>query len=83
MFIAHLPAGYLVARHLANGHERRKWLIIAGLCASILPDLDLLWFYLIDNRQTAHHAYVFHWPLFWIFLACLGLAVARLANWPN
>lgn len=36
----------------------------------------MLWFYLVDNRQTLHHEYVFHWPLFWTALALVGAVVA-------
>ena len=56
MFVAHIPAGYLLTRYLSRGHADRKALILTGLVASVLPDTDLLWFYLVDNRQTAHHA---------------------------
>jgi inner membrane protein len=81
MLIAHLPAGYLLSRRLSKNRDNRAWLIFAGLCASILPDFDLLWFYLIDDRQHIHHAYLFHWPLFWIALASVAFALARLMRW--
>ena len=81
MFIAHLPAGYLVSRALAGRCPQRAGLIATGLLASVVPDLDLLWFYLVDNRQTPHHSYIFHWPLFWIGLACAGLIVTRALRW--
>jgi len=81
MLIAHLPAGYLVARQVARNRPTRKWLILTGLCASILPDLDLFWFYLVDGRQTVHHTYLFHMPLFWISLAAMAFAIARLTDW--
>lgn len=77
MFLAHLPAGYLLARHLSKGQVRRKALIATGMIASVFPDTDLFWFYLVDNRQTAHHAYIFHWPLFWLMLALLAWLIAR------
>ncbi|MGA0615865.1 metal-dependent hydrolase [Paracoccus sp. KR1-242] len=80
MFIAHLPAGYLMTRHFAIKRPHRRLLILTGLCASILPDLDLLWFYLIDGRQTAHHAYLFHAPLFWIFMGILAFIITRLTR---
>ena len=80
MFIAHLPAGYLLTRRIAAGSGNRRGLMAAGLAASVLPDLDLIWFYLVDNRQSVHHAYLFHWPLFWIALAGLTLGAARLAR---
>ena len=81
MFIAHLPAGYLLARWLSRDQPHRKALIATGLVASVLPDTDLLWFYLVDQRQTVHHSYVFHWPLFWVACAACAWAVARIMNW--
>jgi inner membrane protein len=69
MFIAHIPAGYLASNLIAQKQTNRFRLLAFGIGCSILPDLDLLWFYLVDNRQTAHHAYIFHWPLFWCALA--------------
>lgn len=83
MFLAHMPAGYLVARRLSEGRAHRKALIATGLIASVLPDIDLFWFYLVDNRQTAHHAYVTHWPLFWVGLALVAWFIARVANKPQ
>ena len=81
MFIAHLPAGYLTTRlllrrrRLPDGIGRR--LLALGLVASVLPDLDLFYFYLIDARQTLHHEYWPHLPVFWAALAAplLGAAV--------
>ena len=71
MFIAHLPAGYLATRALRPRLPRDQWgrLLAVALICSVLPDADLLWFYLVDHRQTEHHAYVTHWPLFWVALA--------------
>ncbi|MFA5185006.1 MAG: metal-dependent hydrolase [Patescibacteria group bacterium] len=65
MFIAHLPAGYLLTRALQRRLKTTKYLWL-GLLASILPDFDLLYFYLIDHRQTLHHEYWIHLPLFWL-----------------
>ncbi|SHE83271.1 inner membrane protein [Loktanella atrilutea] len=79
MFIAHLPAGYLATRAMACRLDvprgLRGRLMAFGLVCSVLPDADLLWFYLVDNRQTEHHDYVTHWPLFWIALAALAAAL--------
>jgi len=77
MFIAHLPAGYLVSHVLAGARAERRSLVATGLFCSALPDTDLLWFYLLDNRQTPHHEYLFHWPFFWIAVAMV-LAGATL-----
>ncbi|MCA3439025.1 MAG: metal-dependent hydrolase [Rhodobacter sp.] len=81
MFIAHIPAGYLLARYQSRDHPDRKALILTGIAASVLPDTDLLWFYLVDQRQTVHHSYVFHWPLFWLGCAVCAWAVARVGHW--
>lgn len=84
MFVAHLPAGYLATRALlrrrtlADGVRRR--LMALGLAASVLPDLDLLYFFLVDERRRVHHAYVTHKPFAWIgalAVAALALRMAR------
>lgn len=76
MFIAHLPAGYLATRGLNRrfglAPDRARSLLAVALLCSVLPDFDLLWFYLVNDRQTAHHAYITHWPLFWIAVAALA-----------
>jgi inner membrane protein len=69
MFIAHIPAGYLASSLIVQKQTNKCRLLAFGIGCSVLPDLDLLWFYLVDNRQTGHHAYIFHWPLFWCALA--------------
>jgi len=63
MFIAHLPAGYMLSKGVvALGHLRRlgeqtkRRLIAAGMIGAIIPDIDLLYFYLIDHRQHGHHS---------------------------
>lgn len=70
MFIAHAPAGYLLGSSIA---ERLRHLPLSAKCViavclfgSLAPDLDMLYFYLIDHRQTHHHKYITHWPLLWI-----------------
>lgn len=74
MFIAHLPAGYLATRWLINklSHPSTKqqqlWLLGIGLLGSVLPDVDLLYFYWIDQRQHNHHSYWTHTPIFWLVI---------------
>ncbi|MDH2328726.1 metal-dependent hydrolase [Cereibacter sp. SYSU M97828] len=70
MLIAHLPAGYLLADGLSRGRRDRGALIAAGTVSAILPDLDMFWFHLVNGRQNLHHDFLFHWPLFWVALAC-------------
>lgn len=50
------------------------WFILLG---SVLPDVDMLYFYLVDNRNTNHHLYWTHLPIFWV--AVLG-GVAVIAT---
>jgi inner membrane protein len=79
MLIAHLPAGYLLARRiaprLAAAAADARRLMAVGLTASVLPDIDLVYFYLADGRQTLHHDYWTHIPAFWpaAMLAAAGL----------
>lgn len=67
MFLAHLPAGYLLTKQIQRRMHEMKYLWI-GLVASVLPDIDLLYFYFIDHRQTLHHEYWTHLPIFWLTL---------------
>ena len=65
MFIGHLPAGYLATT------------AVLGRAASVLPDLDLLYFYFVSDRRQVHHAYLPHLPL-----ACLAaMGAAALVLW--
>jgi len=82
MITAHLPAGYVLTTAL-----RRRWPEVplwVGLVASVFPDVDLLYFYLVDHRRTPHHHYWTHLPLPWLALtACtlVGLRVASRRQW--
>ncbi len=86
MFLAHLPAGYLMARRLAPrlapDRPRARRLMAVCLVASVLPDIDLLYFYLVDARQTLHHDYWTHVPAFWLVAAGSAVALFRLARVP-
>lgn len=85
MFIGHLPAGYLWTRFLTrNGASSvAKPLLATGLAASVLPDLDLLFFYVIDNRQYLHHSYWPHIPILWGFVFCTLAPVAIILRAPK
>lgn len=79
MFIAHVPAGYLLGRFgipAAFRENRPVWSTL--LFFSAAPDLDLIWFYTVGARRVAHHAYISHWPLFWTALAASALLVSAL-----
>jgi len=79
MFVAHLPAGYIVSRLvsplMAPSAVSRSALLVAALAGSVFPDLDLLYFHLIDGRRHHHHRYLTHLPWTWglaLLVAWLG-----------
>lgn len=77
MFIGHLPAGYVLTKTIQEKAKIKKYLLL-GLVASILPDLDMLYFYLIDKRQHLHHSYWIHIPFYWIILGLFTFAILRI-----
>jgi inner membrane protein len=79
MLIAHLPAGYITARVVG---VQAGWPLAAALLGSVLPDFDLFWFYLVDDRAVHHHRYWVHAPGFWAISAVVALVVLRgQARW--
>ncbi|MDH5325615.1 MAG: metal-dependent hydrolase [Gammaproteobacteria bacterium] len=90
MFIAHACAGYLWTRHFIRSNENRELssklvpYVGFGIFCSILPDLDLLYFYTLDNRQNPHHSYWTHMPFFWLTVSALvyGIGTRLLRKIP-
>ncbi len=85
MFIAHLPAGYLVGRAILSAgpsaaRARPALLLGTSLVASVFPDLDLAWFYWVDDRQHLHHTYWTHIPSFWLVSGLAATALAVLCR---
>ncbi|MGH1479449.1 MAG: metal-dependent hydrolase [Geminicoccales bacterium] len=82
MFIAHAPAGYIVAhiteKIISKDRNETKIIIIFGLLFSILPDFDMIYFYTIDNQQHLHHSYWTHIPVFWLSCSLFFLALSRI-----
>lgn len=68
MFIAHLPAGYILTKVMPP-KKKSAALWATGLFFAIAPDLDLVYFYLFSARKIPHHAYISHWPILWLALA--------------
>src|SRR5438309_11966760 len=71
MFIAHIPAGYLLTRTLT----RDRKLLALGMAASVLPDADLLWFYFVDHRQHGHHSFATQLPFDCLVATLFALAL--------
>jgi inner membrane protein len=80
MFIAHLPSGYLSGCYASGffSPNFRKSIFSGFLVGSILPDIDVLYFYLIDHGRHHHHHYWTHLPVFWVASLALGLSIALL-----
>ncbi|MFP5390627.1 MAG: metal-dependent hydrolase [Gammaproteobacteria bacterium] len=83
MFIAHAPVGYLLGssfiKRAGTAPITATMAIWVSILGSLAPDVDMLYFYLIDHRQTHHHKYLTHWPVVWLtLLVCaLGWRLAR------
>ncbi len=71
MLIAHLPAGYILGT-AARRRASSSAVMAAALIRSVAPDFDVIYFYASGGR-VHHHAYVTHWPLFWLVAAVLVL----------
>ena len=79
MFIAHLPAGYLFGKAATRlSGLKTKQLVVWTAIGGILPDADLLYFYLVDNQSTHHRYYPSHWPITWLILFVISLLLFRL-----
>lgn len=69
MIIGHLPAAYIISRHLLRRmavSQNALWMLLfAGLVGGVFPDLDMFYYHLVDLRQHHHHSYWSHWPLVW------------------
>lgn len=74
MITAHLPAGYLTGRVMAA----KGPLLWAAIIGGVFPDLDLIWFFLVDDRALHHHHYWVHIPGFWAAVAAFGLTVIKV-----
>jgi inner membrane protein len=89
MFIAHFPAGYLGACAIESclpssiSISVRRKIFRAFVLGSILPDLDMFYFYWIDRQQHLHHEYWTHLPIFWLAVYGVVLAQSRLSQHPN
>ncbi|MCF2904008.1 metal-dependent hydrolase [Octadecabacter sp. CECT 8868] len=69
MITAHIPSGYVFGRLLQNSGARWPLILPAAVVGGILPDFDMIWFYLIDDRAFHHHRYWVHIPAFWALVA--------------
>ena len=69
MLTAHLPSGYCLGKI-------KGWcgpVFAAAIVGAVLPDIDLLFFYFVDDRAIHHHRYWVHVPFFWAVIASITL----------
>jgi len=59
------PTRYPIDSRIRNTPLSARAIIAACIAGSLLPDVDLLYFYLVDGGHTHHHKYVTHWPIAW------------------
>jgi hypothetical protein len=80
MFVAHMPAAYLVGKMIAQRWPQamRPAVWCALLLGSIAPDLDLLYFYWLSDRSINHHVYPPHVPIVWLLTTVLGFLALRV-----
>src|SRR4051812_31178025 len=81
MIIAHLPAGYVVSklsyRRFRSCMVSWKMFCLAAILGAMVPDLDMLYFHLADQRRHHHHTYFTHYPVTWLAL----LAISTIWLW--
>ncbi len=73
MITAHLPSGYLLA-------GAARWsgpIMLAALIGATFPDLDLLWFFFVDDRAFHHQRYWVHAPAFAMICSAVLIALTR------
>ena len=84
MIFGHLPSGYITSKLLLKNFQNRSVntnvFICWGMFGAISPDIDLLYYLLIDPSQPQHHhhKYVTHFPIFWLTLLLISLLWLRL-----
>ena len=83
MLIGHLPSGYILGRFAPKSWRETPCFMTAAMIGAVIPDIDMLYFHLVDGGRTHHHAYITHWPLFWLASGIVALSVIRLLGWPH
>jgi hypothetical protein len=79
MIIAHLPAGYILSKLAYKGFashiDNYRAFMWRGIFGALAPDMDLLYYHLIDHRRTLHHKYFSHYPIFWLTLIIIAIGL--------
>jgi len=76
MVFAHLPAGfittYLTKKLWCKKLTKKEiwWTFFIGTLAGVLPDIDTLYYYLIDS-SLSHREFITHTPILYVAIFCL------------
>ncbi|MFH2104880.1 MAG: metal-dependent hydrolase [Parcubacteria group bacterium] len=76
MIFAHAPAGFIAAyitrKIWRRGLSRRQtsWLYFIGTLGGILPDIDTLYYYLVDSHFS-HRELITHTPILYIVICAI------------
>jgi len=81
MFLAHIPIGLALGR-LISKRQLTLPVIAISMLGAILPDLDLIRFYIFDNHQRHHHDYWTHIPAIWGSIVFGWFLLAKLLKRP-
>lgn len=84
MIIGHLPAGYVFSKFIFPRFEgfvaSSRGFPAAGIAGAVAPDLDMIYFYLVDHRQHHHHSYWTHYPIIWLVLLSLSVLWLKIGQ---
>ncbi len=84
MIIGHLPLGYLSTKIVGSMFKKNiakmNLFIFAGIFGSILPDLDMFYFYIFDHRQHHHHTYWIHIPIYWGIILLFSFLILYISK---
>lgn len=81
IFIAHQPAGYLLAKTIFSRTLGARAVMAAGLLGSITPDPDLLYFYTLERGNSTTNSYWTHYPDVWLALMLAAWGISHLKRW--
>ena len=77
MIIGHLPIGYFTTRYLIKKLKlplKPFWLGL-GLFASIIPDLDYIYWIISESQADTHRGVITSTPFFYLTLFILSVIV--------